>query len=104
MNVKNKKFSRTRTAGLTWREMQDKMNQDKLHKDPSRPLKQPARAQDEFLSIMEKLSQAVWQFYHPEGNPNAIENKKRIKQIAKSDYFSELVENALCMKDKDITE
>jgi hypothetical protein len=101
MNTKNKKFSRNLRDGLTWREMQLKMNHDKLHKDPNKPLKQPARAQDEFLSIMEKLSQAVWQYYHPDENPNAIENKKRIKQIAKSDYFSDLIEDALFMKDKE---
>ena len=85
---------------LTWEKLMHIMNRDKLHKDPNKPLKQVPRARDEFLDIMEKLSMHVWQYYHPDEDPNLKHNRKTIKEIAKSDYFADVICDALFMKDK----
>ena len=86
---------------LTWEKLMHIMNRDKLHKDPNKPLKQVPRARDEFLGIMEKLSMHVWQHYHPGEDPYQRNNLKTIKEIAKADYFADLIADALFMKDKE---
>ena len=93
-------IKKNRKGAITWHEMFNIMNRDQLHKDPNQPLKHVPRARDEFLGIMEKLSRAVWQHYHPDEDPNLKHNRKIIKEIARSDYFSDLIEDALFMKDK----
>jgi hypothetical protein len=88
----------------TWQKMYEIMNRDKLHKDPNKPLKHVPRARDEFLQIMEKLSMHVWQHYHPGEDPYQKQNLKTIREIAKSEYFEDLICNALFMKDNGIIE
>ena len=85
---------------LTWQEIMHIMNRDKLHKNPNKPLTQIPRARDEFISIMEKLSMHVWQHYHPGEDPYDKNNLRTIKEIAKSDYFAHLIEDALWQKDQ----
>lgn len=97
---KNKTYQTRNREALSWQKMMQIMNTKKLHKDPNKPLKQIPRARDEFIQIMEKLSMHVWQHYHPDENPYQRNNLKTIKEIAKSDYFADLICDALFMKDK----
>jgi hypothetical protein len=97
---KNKNYQTRNREALSWQKMMQIMNTKKLHKDPNKPLKQIPRARDEFIQIMEKLSMHVWQHYHPDENPYQRDNLKNIKEIAKSDYFADLIADALFMKDK----
>ena len=97
---KNKTYQTRNREALSWQKMMQIMNTKKLHKDPNKPLKQIPRARDEFIQIMEKLSMHVWQHYHPDENPYQRNNLKTIKEIAKSDYFADLIADALFMKDK----
>ena len=105
---KNKTYQTRNREALSWQKMMQIMNTKKLHKDPNKPLKQIPRARDEFIQIMEKLSvtdtdsvhSSVWQHYHPDENPYQRNNLKTIKEIAKSDYFADLICDALFMKDK----
>jgi hypothetical protein len=91
------KFNTT-VNGLGWKDLRLKMNEEKLTKT-GKPINSNMSSREEFFKIMEKLSKSIWCKYHPNEDPNEPENKKHIKNIARSEYFSILVENALFEQD-----
>jgi hypothetical protein len=101
-NIKSKKRQSTQhlyQQGLSWRQMVTVMNENELNYQKEK-ISSNMSARGEYLRIMEKLSSYVWQFYHPGENPNSPTNKKHITDIAKSDYFAELISDALYSKTK----
>jgi hypothetical protein len=94
MNIIKKKPVALKNEPLKWRQMSEEMNKRGLHRTAGEKLSVMS-AHGEFYKIMEKLSTEVWKYYHPGEDPRDADNKKMIKNIARSDYFAELVQGAL---------
>ncbi len=96
---RNRKHPIMPRRGLSWEKMVSKMNEDKLMPE-GQQISSKMSAVGEFNRIMIFLSEQVWKAYHPGENANLPANKKLIREIARSEYFNELVEDALWCRDK----